>query len=109
MGGRDVYSRSNADFSAKGPPGGPRNPDFNARRRLSEDDPNITGDSVSGCGHTWIGPKNLTVNELWIGDLPPDAREDEIIQLFKQTVDVTATAISLRSRLPQNGTHAFAT
>ena len=71
MGGRDVYSRSNADFR--------------------------------------IGPKNLTVNELWIGDLPPDAREDEIIQLFKQTVDVTATAISLRSRLPQNGTHAFAT
>ena len=109
MGGRDAYSRSNADFSAKGPPGGSRNLDFNARRRLSEDDPTITGDSVSGCGHTWIGPKNLTVNELWIGDLPPDAREDEIIQLFKQTVDVTATAISLRSRLPQNGTHAFAT
>ncbi|KAB2103305.1 hypothetical protein AG0111_0g8361 [Alternaria gaisen] len=109
MGGRDAYSRSNADLSAKGPPGGPRNLDFNARRRLSEDDPTITGDSVSGCGHTWIGPKNLTVNELWIGDLPPDAREDEIIQLFKQTVDVTATAISLRSRLPQNGTHAFAT
>ncbi|KAL1792765.1 hypothetical protein ACET3X_009272 [Alternaria dauci] len=113
MGGRDAYNRSNADHNAKVLPGGPRNTDFNARRRLSEDDPTITGDSVSGCGHTWIGPKNATVNELWIGDLPPDAGEEELIQLFKQTVGVTATAISLRSRLPHNGPHngihAFAT
>ncbi|KAG9185265.1 hypothetical protein G6011_07809 [Alternaria panax] len=109
MSGRDAYSRSNADYNAKVPPGGPRNPDLNARRRLSEDDPTITGDSVFGCGHTWIGPKNSTVNELWIGDLPSDVGEDELVQLFKQTVGVTPIAISLRSRFPQDGTHAFAT
>jgi hypothetical protein len=109
MGGRDTYHRSNADYNANVSSSGPRNSDFNARRRLSEDDPTITGDSVSGCGHTWIGPKNLTVSELWIGDLPADVGENELIQLFKQIVGVTAIAISLRNKFPQNGTHAFAT
>jgi hypothetical protein len=109
MGGRDTYHRTNVDYNANVSSSGSRNSDFNARRRLSEDDPTITGDSVSGCGHTWIGPKNLTVSELWIGDLPADVGEDELIQLFKQTVGVTAIAISLRNKFPQNGTHAFAT
>jgi hypothetical protein len=73
------------------------------------DDPTITGDSVSGCGPTWIGPKNSTVKELWIGDLPADADENELIQLFKQTVGVTAVTISLKNKFPHSAPHAFAT
>jgi hypothetical protein len=109
LGGRDSYNRSNADFNAHVSSGGPRHTDFNARRRLSEDDPDITGDSVSGCGHTWIGPKNSTVNELWVGDLPPDTTEAELIYLFKHAVGIAPISVSLRNKIPQNSVHAFAT
>ncbi|USP81160.1 hypothetical protein yc1106_08434 [Curvularia clavata] len=78
------------------------------RRRLSEDDTSITGDSVYGCGHTWIGPKNTTVKELWIGDLPPDVRENELKQLFDKTVGITPLSISVKSNTVKGHVHAFA-
>lgn len=79
------------------------------RRRQSEADASITGDSVSGCGHTWIGPHNSTVKELWIGELPPDICEAEITQLFEQIVRITPIAISLRSNAMKGNAHAFVT
>ncbi|KNG44967.1 hypothetical protein TW65_08208 [Stemphylium lycopersici] len=82
---------------------------FNPRRRLPEDDPAVTGDAVSGCGHTWIGPKNTSVNELWIGDLPQDIHEDELVLLFQQAVKISPTGISLRSNSLKGPFHAFAT
>ncbi|KAJ5030764.1 hypothetical protein J3E71DRAFT_359067 [Bipolaris maydis] len=74
--GRSVHSSHNHML-----PTGPRYNEISSRRRQSEDDPKITGDSISGCGHTWIGPNNTTVKELWVGDLPPDVSESEILQL----------------------------
>lgn len=79
------------------------------RRRASENDTSITSDSVYGCGHTWIGPKNTIVKELWIGDLPPDVRESELMQLFDKTVGITPLAISVRSNTVKGHVHAFAT
>jgi hypothetical protein len=102
--GRTAYSSLNYM-----PPTGLRYNDTSTRRRISEDDPNITGDSVSGCGHTWIGPHNTTVKELWIGDLPQDVSESELLQLFEQTVKVTPTAVSLRSNTGRSPFHAFIT
>ncbi|KAJ6200988.1 hypothetical protein J3E72DRAFT_372172 [Bipolaris maydis] len=102
--GRSVHSSHNHML-----PTGPRYNEISSRRRQSEDDPKITGDSISGCGHTWIGPNNTTVKELWVGDLPPDVSESEILQLFEQTIGITPIAISLRHNAGKGPFHAFAT
>lgn len=103
-GGRAAYTSYNP-----GLPPGSHYINLNPRRRSSEDDPAVTGDAVSGCGHTWIGPKNASVNELWIGDLPQDIHEDELVQLFQQAVKISPIGISLRSNSVKGPFHAFAT
>ncbi|KAL6153382.1 hypothetical protein ACJBU6_08533 [Exserohilum turcicum] len=103
-GGRPAYNSYNPMSSSTS-----HYTEFSARRRVSEDDPNITGDTVFGCGHTWIGPKNATVNELWIGDLPHDVLESELLQMFEQMVKITSVSISLRSNATKGPFHAFAT
>jgi hypothetical protein len=108
-GGREPYNRSNSEYNATISSGSTRHTSFNNRRRPSEDDPAITGDSVSGCGHTWIGPKNSTVDELWVGDLIQDTSEGELVQMFKQAVGITPTSIALRGKFGSNSLHAFAT
>jgi hypothetical protein len=108
-GGRGPYNNANIEHAVNVPANGGRYNDFNFPKRLQEDDPSITGDSVAGCTHTWIGADNATVTELWIGDLPIDAREDEIKLLFQQNVGVTPTNISVRPNVATHTCHAFAT
>lgn len=90
------------------PSRGSRSIEPSNRWRSSEDDTSITGDSVYGCGHTWVGPKNNTVKELWIGDLPPDIRESELKQLFDKAVGINPLSISIKSNTVKGHVHAFA-
>jgi hypothetical protein len=106
--GRVAYN-SNPDHAANIPANSGRYTDFNSRRRFSEDDPNVTGDPVAGCAQNWIGTGNSTVTELWIGDLPVDAHEDELRLLFQQKVGITPTAISIKDNPTKGICHAFAT
>jgi hypothetical protein len=108
-GGRPPYNNSNTDHAVNMPANGGRYNDFSHQKRVQEDDLSITGDSVAGCGHTWIGAENMTVTELWIGDLPTDVHKDEIIQLFQQNAGVTPTAVSIRTHTNNSSCHAFAT
>ncbi|KAF1836005.1 hypothetical protein BDW02DRAFT_596806 [Decorospora gaudefroyi] len=108
--GRVAYSSSNTDHATNVSANAGRYTDFSARRRFSEDDPKITSDPVTGCAHTWIGAGNSTVTELWVGDLPSDAHEDEVKQMFQQNVGITPTAISIKHNTSRpNNSHAFAT
>jgi hypothetical protein len=107
-GGRAPYYNANAEHAVNMPPNGSRYNDFNYRKGVQVDDINVTGDSVAGCAHTWIGADNATVTELWIGDLPVDACEDEIMQLFQEAVGVSPTAVSVR-HATTGSCHAFAT
>jgi hypothetical protein len=77
-------------------------------RRLHTDDPTITGDLHNGCNQDWIGSANMTVRELWIGDLPLDVTQDEIKHLFQEKVGILPTNVSINhnaGKVP----HAFVT
>lgn len=78
-------------------------------RGSSEEDPNITGDRTSGCHEYWIGPKNETVTELFVGDLPTDARAEEVKQLFEQHIGISPGNISVKISSPYGRCHAFVT
>ncbi|KAE8846126.1 hypothetical protein HRS9139_00693 [Pyrenophora teres f. teres] len=102
--GRASQHNSNADLH----PNSSRYQDFGARSRQSEDDPNIVGDTVSGCGHTWIGIQNSTVNELWVGDLPADTPQGEIQQMFEQNVKITPVKVVIKTNgFNKAPSHAF--
>jgi len=102
--GRAVQHNSNVELHANHS----RYPDFNARLRQSEDDPKITSDSIFGCGHTWIGNGNSSVNELWVGDLPLDTQDSEIKQMFEQKLKITPTTVSIRPNgFNKPSSHAF--
>ncbi|KAI0584888.1 RRM-1 multi-domain protein [Pyrenophora tritici-repentis] len=104
--GRASQHNSNVDLH----PNSPRYQDFGARYRQSEEDPNIVSDTVSGCGHTWIGIQNSTVNELWVGDLPADTSQGEIEQMFKQNVKITPTKVVIKTNgFNKAPSHAFVT
>jgi hypothetical protein len=108
-GGRGPYNNSNTEHAVNVPTNGGRYNDFNYQKRFQEDDLSITGNSLAGCAHTWIGAENSTVTELWIGNLPLDVREDEIILLFQQNVGVTPITVSIRNTAANKPCHAFAT
>jgi hypothetical protein len=72
----------------------------------------ITQDQEYGCYIDWIGPKNESVNELFVKDLPEDIREPELEDLFRERLGVrlTSVKIAFRSSLPQysqSRKHAF--
>lgn len=104
--GRAAQQNFNADYHSSSS----RHQDFSTRSRLSEDDPEIVNDLVFGCCHTWIGNKNSTVNELWVGDLPAETRESEVRQMFEQMVKITPTAVSIKNNsFNKSPLHAFVT
>ena len=81
-------------------------------RRHSEDDPEITQDLEKGCHSHWIGPKNETVKEVFIGDLPEDIQAAEIECLFKQRISVIPACVALPAPVGnrhQLRRHAFVT
>ncbi|KAH9875186.1 hypothetical protein J1614_004676 [Plenodomus biglobosus] len=66
-------------------------------RQTSEDDPAITGNRLTGCHEQWIGPENVTVNELFVGDLPMDVSSGEVKKVFEQQMGVVPANVSVRS------------
>jgi hypothetical protein len=82
------------------------------RRHSSEDNPEITQDSEKGCHSHWIGPKNETVKEVFIGDLPEDIQVAEIECLFQLRIAITPAYVSLPApsgNRHQSRRHAFVT
>ncbi|KAJ4381258.1 hypothetical protein N0V86_003607 [Didymella sp. IMI 355093] len=72
----------------------------------------ITQDQEYGCYIDWIGPKNESVNELFVKDLPEDIREAELENIFQERLGVRLTSVNIgsRSSLPQysqSRKHAF--
>ena len=48
------------------------------------DIPEMVNDTVRGCGQTWIGPENTTVNEVFVSDLYNDTHQREVVDMFMQ-------------------------
>lgn len=70
---------------------------FARSKSPQENDRAITGDKESGCYHTWIGPLNETVNELFVKDLPPDVQYAELEAMFFDRIGFKPTAIRVKS------------
>jgi hypothetical protein len=68
-----------------------------SRRHSAEDDPEVTQDAEKGCSSHWIGPKNETVKEVFIGDLPEDIQVSEIETLFKRSIGITPASVVIPS------------
>lgn len=106
QGGRSAHSNYNSGGADK-PSNGGRYLGHLPMRGNFEDDLSITCDRTNGCHETWIGPNNDTVTELFIGDLPVDAHEDEVRLLFEQIIGISPTNIAVRSPAPSARCHAF--
>lgn len=72
-----------------------------------KDDPIITNDPLRGCHHTWIGPENEDVNELFIGDLPGDVQAQEVEAMFFHVVNIKPTRVNVRKSMSSVRPHAF--
>lgn len=72
-----------------------------------KDDPAITGDAIRGCGHTWIGPENHDVNELFIGDLPENIQPREIEIMFSSTINIAPARVIVKTPSFSTRAHAF--
>jgi hypothetical protein len=68
-----------------------------SRRHSTEDDPEVTQDVEKGCSSHWIGPRNETVKEVFIGDLPEDIQVPEIETLFKRRIGITPASVAIPS------------
>jgi hypothetical protein len=68
----------------------------------------IVDDMEAGCSHDRIGPKNKTVTELHVGNLPVGIAKEELGNFFQQRGKVTPTEVILKSGSSVNHfTHAF--
>ncbi|KAH9865011.1 hypothetical protein IAQ61_008957 [Plenodomus lingam] len=65
-------------------------------RHNSEDDPSITENRLTGCHEQWIGPENVTVSELFVGDLPSDISAGEVQKMFEQQMSILPAHVSVR-------------
>ncbi|KAF2629709.1 hypothetical protein BU25DRAFT_272384 [Macroventuria anomochaeta] len=76
-----------------------------------EDDPAITQDQEYGCYIDWIGPRNETVNELFVKDLPENIQDAELEALFLGRLGVKPTSVKVKSaehaQYAQGRKHAF--
>jgi hypothetical protein len=68
------------------------------------DDPSITGDTIAGCGPSWIGPENTRVFELFIGDVPDDVQATDLESMFSNMMNMMPTRVTVGYKLPR---HAF--
>ncbi|KAJ4994445.1 hypothetical protein SVAN01_00274 [Stagonosporopsis vannaccii] len=73
-----------------------------------ENDPAITQDREYGCYENWIGPRNETVNELHVKDLPEDIEPSELEAMFYGRLSARPTSINIKSLPhPSRRRHAF--
>jgi hypothetical protein len=68
------------------------------------DDPAITGDTIAGCGPSWIGPENTRVFELFIGDVPDDVQATDLEFMFSNVMSMMPRKVTIGYKLPR---HAF--
>lgn len=77
-------------------------------RAAYEDDPDIVNDLEYGCNQRWIGPKNESVDEVFVGDLPDDVSEPELQRLFENGVGLTPTHSCIKPNFNNPRAHACA-
>lgn len=61
-----------------------------------ETDPNITRDKEFGCDHTFIGPKNTLVRQLFVRNLPASMRGADIDHMFLECAGVFPRSSEIR-------------
>lgn len=72
-----------------------------------ENDLAITQDHEYGCSENWIGPRNETVNELYVKDLPEDIEAAELEAMFQDRLGVKPISIIIKGSHFQGWKHAF--
>ncbi|KAJ4369063.1 hypothetical protein N0V83_006146 [Neocucurbitaria cava] len=106
---RPGYGQHGVDRPANAPANVSRHSENSFRKPRPEDDPDTIQDRVAGCHDNWIGPKNETVTELFVGDLPDDVQPNELKDLFVQHVGIKPSLIDIKYSLEQQPSrlHAF--
>ena len=93
---RPMHAAYNGERVASMPHNGGRYMGFSRMREHSEDDRSITEDRVTGCHEYWIGPENMTVTELFVGDLPIDVHIGEVTKMFESQTNISPANVSIR-------------
>ncbi|CAO2651140.1 Nn.00g094370.m01.CDS01 [Neocucurbitaria sp. VM-36] len=105
---RQGYGQLSSDRPGNMPTNTARHSEHGFRKGRLEDDPVITQDRSCGCNDSWIGPKNETVTELFVGDLPDDVQVHELKHLFEQQVGITPSQVDIKHAPEQHHRlHAF--
>ncbi|KAF1851824.1 uncharacterized protein K460DRAFT_42107 [Cucurbitaria berberidis CBS 394.84] len=104
-GNRPGYGQYGMDRPGNITTSGGRYSEHGFKKGRSEDDPVITQNRSSGCHDTWIGPKNETVTELFVGDLPDDVQVHELKQLFEQLAGISPSQVDIKHAHEQHHHH----
>ncbi|KAH8730597.1 hypothetical protein GQ44DRAFT_823310 [Phaeosphaeriaceae sp. PMI808] len=96
-----------ADRSDAGPANSYRYQDHRPAKLYMVDDTDITSDKIRGCNHTWIGPENADVNELFVGDLPEDIQKEEIHDMFVRDMGIVPSEVTVKFKPQAVRRHAF--
>jgi len=83
--------------------------DYYSMKPRQVDDPNILNDKIYGCGETWIGPGNITVKDLFIGDLTDAHHHRDVTVMFEKMVSITPSNVTIKVGNTGNRYHAFVT
>ncbi|KAJ4356339.1 uncharacterized protein N0V89_004371 [Didymosphaeria variabile] len=73
-----------------------------------EADPKITNDEKFGCDYNFIGPKNNTVRQLYVKNLPGDVQDNELRTLFQECAGVRPAKLEIKYGDHKDFIHAFA-
>lgn len=91
-GSRPYYTQYTNNGSGLPQPSGHRYPGSKGYR---EDDLAIVQDREHGCHIDWIGPQNITVDELFVKDLPGNIQDTELEALFHDGIGVKPTSVNI--------------
>ena len=61
-----------------------------------ESDPTITKDKEFGCDHDFIGPKNTTVRQLFVRNLPDGTTSHEVRVFFEDHAGITPATVEIK-------------
>lgn len=65
-------------------------------KNFNDSNPNITKDKEFGCDHDFIGPKNSTVRQLYVRNLPEGTTGHEIRRFFEEHAAITPTMVDIK-------------
>ncbi|KAJ4297564.1 hypothetical protein N0V90_005456 [Kalmusia sp. IMI 367209] len=105
--GHGPYVKDHPDNNVR-PSGGHNIEGSQPRGASYQYDEHIINDSEYGCHTHWIGPKNDTVRQLYVKNIPGDVQGREIEAVIRQIAGVTPSNLELkRSSYNDEVSHAF--